>query len=129
TLTVLQRIIRTKLSMYLKDKEIVSRNRVFSGTAGESTIKAIVDALEKGKVVIIDTSKIGDEAELLIGNMIANDTFEKYQNYKAEGALSDKLPISVVIEEAPRVIGSDKLAFGDNIYNKIHKEGRRFTVA
>jgi DNA helicase HerA-like ATPase len=128
TLTVLQRIIRTKLSTHLRDGEIASRNRVFSGTSGESTIRAIVDALEQGKVVIIDTSKIGDEAELLIGSMIANEVFAKYQNFKAEGALSDKLPISIIIEEAPRVLGSDKLAFGDNIYSKIAKEGRKFKI-
>ncbi len=128
TLAVLQRIIRTKLSIYLEDGEIVSKNRVFSETAGEATIKTIAEALEKGKVVIIDTSKIGDEAELLIGSMVANEVFAKYQNYKAEGALSDKLPISIIIEEAPRVLGSDKIAFGDNIYSKIAKEGRKFKI-
>jgi DNA helicase HerA-like ATPase len=128
TLGVLQRIIKTKLSVYLEDDEIVCRNRVFSDTAGKTTIREIVDALEKGKVVIIDTSKIGDEAELLIGSMIANDVFTKYQNYKAEGALSEKLPISIVIEEAPRVLASEKLAYGDNIYSKIAREGRKFKI-
>ena len=87
-----------------------------------------MDALEDGKIVIIDTSKIGDEAELLIGSMIANDAFGKYQNYKAEGVLDEKVPISIVIEEAPRVLGSDKIAFGDNIYSKIAKEGRKFKI-
>jgi DNA helicase HerA-like ATPase len=128
TLTVLQRIIRTKLSTYIQDGEIVSRNRVFSNTAGESTIKSIVDGLEDGQIVIIDTSQIGDEAELLIGSMVANEAFTKYQNYKAEGILSEKVPISIVIEEAPRVLGSDKLAFGDNIYSKIAREGRKFKI-
>jgi DNA helicase HerA-like ATPase len=128
TLGVLQRIIKTKLSVYLEDNEIVCKNRVFSDTAGKATIREIVDALEKGKVVIIDTSKIGDEAELLIGSMIANDVFAKYQNYKAEGALSEKLPISIVIEEAPRVLASEKLAYGDNIYSKIAREGRKFKI-
>ena len=128
TLAVLQRIIRTKLSTYLKDGEIISKNRVFSDTAGKSTVRSIVNALEEGKVVIIDTSKIGDEAELLIGSMIANEIFAKYQDYKAEGTLSDKLPVSIIIEEAPRVLGSDKLALGDNIYSKIAKEGRKFKI-
>lgn len=92
TLGVLQRIIKTKLSIFLEDDEIVCKNRVFSDTAGKATIKEIVDSLEKGKIVVIDTSKIGDEAELLIGSMIANDVLTKYQNYKAEGAIEDKLP-------------------------------------
>jgi DNA helicase HerA-like ATPase len=128
TLAVLQRIIRTKLSTYLKDGEIVSKNRVFSDAAGKSTVRSIVGALEEGKVVVIDTSKIGDEAELLIGSMVANEVFARYQDFKAEGALDDKLPVSIIIEEAPRVLGSDKLAFGDNIYSKIAKEGRKFKV-
>lgn len=128
TLTVLQRIIRTKLCVRLEDDEIVCENKVFSSTAGESTIKDIANGLENGKIVIVDTSKIGDEAELLIGSMIANHMFTKYQNYKAEGTLADKLIISIVIEEAPRVLGSDKLEFGDNIYSKIAKEGRKFKI-
>jgi len=128
TLAVLQRIINTRLSVHLKDGEIACRNRIFSNTSGMSTVKEIVDALEKGKVVVIDTSKIGDEAELLIGSMIANEIFNKYQNYKAEGSLTDKLPVSVVIEEAPRVLGTDTLQLGDNIYSRIAREGRKFKV-
>ena len=128
TLTVLQRIVRTKLSVDLEDDEIVCKNRVFSPTAGKSTIRSIVSDLEGGKIVVIDTSKIGDEAELLIGSMVANDVFSKYQAYKAEGTLTDKLPVSIVIEEAPRVLGGDRLAFGDNVYSRIAKEGRKFKV-
>jgi DNA helicase HerA-like ATPase len=128
TLAVLQRIIRTKLSVYQKDGEILCQNKVFSATAGLSTVKDIVDALEGGKSVIIDTSKIGDEAELLIGSMIANEILAKYQNYKAAGQLDDKLPVSIVIEEAPRVLGADKLEAGDNIYSRIAREGRKFKI-
>jgi DNA helicase HerA-like ATPase len=128
TLAVLQRIIRTKLSVYQKDGEILCKNKVFSTTAGLSSIKDIVDALEGGKNVIIDTSKIGDEAELLIGSMIANEIFAKYQNFKTAGQLDDKLPVSIVIEEAPRVLGADKLAAGDNIYSRIAREGRKFKI-
>jgi DNA helicase HerA-like ATPase len=128
TLTVIQRIIRTKLSVSVEDGEIVSRNRVFSDTAGSSTVKDIVAALEAGKIVILDTSKIGDEAELLIGSMIAGQVLAKYQNLKAEGALENKVPVSIVIEEAPRVLGSETLQLGDNIYSQIAREGRKFKV-
>jgi len=125
---VLQRIINTKLSIYIKDGEVTCRNRIFSTTAGESTIKEIGRALEDGKVVVIDTSKIGDEAELLIGSMIATSILDTYQNSKAEGTLGDKLPISIVIEEAPRVLGSERLQTGENIYSRIAREGRKFKV-
>src|SRR5207244_4307190 len=59
---------------------------------------------------------------------IANEVFTKYQNFKAEGMLDSKLPVSIAIEEAPRVLGSDKLQFGDNIYSKIAREGRKFKI-
>jgi len=129
TLTVLQRIVRTTLSVYWKNGEIVCRSRVFSETAGESTVTDITRALESGKIVVVDTSKLGDEAELLIGSIIASQIFNKYQGYKSEGKLEYKVPVSVVIEEAPRVLGADKLAkTGDNIYSKIAREGRKFRI-
>jgi hypothetical protein len=128
TLGVLQRIINTKLSVYIKDGEITCRNKIFSATAGESTVKEITTALENGRIVVIDTSKIGDEAELLVGSIIATDILNSYQNSKAEGKLADKLPVSIVIEEAPRVLGSEKLELGDNIYSRIAREGRKFKV-
>jgi DNA helicase HerA-like ATPase len=129
TLSVLQRIIRTSLSIYLDEGEIICENRVFSNSAGEATITDIVHNIEEGKTVIIDTSKVGDEAELLIGSIIANVILAKYQSYKSQGKLTEKVPVSIVIEEAPRVLGSTKLAdLGDNIYSKIAREGRKFRV-
>ena len=91
-------------------------------------MKAIVSALENGKIVVMDTSKIGDEAELLIGSMIATNVLDSYQNSKAEGTLKDKLPVSIVIEEAPRVLASEKLQAGENVYSRIAREGRKFKV-
>jgi hypothetical protein len=129
TLTVLQRIIRISLSVYFEDGAIVCKNRVFSDTAGESTVLNIVKALENGKIVVIDTSKVGDEAELLIGSIVANEILTRYQGYKSEGRLAEKVPVSIVIEEAPRVLSADRLtSAGDNIYSKIAREGRKFKV-
>jgi len=128
TLSVLQRIINTKLSIYIKDGEVLCRSRLFSATAGESTIKEIVNALENGKVVIVDTSKIGDEAELLVGSMIATQVLDSHQNSKAVGKLADMLPVSIVIEEAPRVLASERLQMGENVYSRIAREGRKFKV-
>lgn len=129
TLEVLQRIFRTVLSLEVRDNRILCRNMVFSDTAGMSTVNDIVSALEDGKVVIIDTSKLGDEAELLIGSIIATEILDNHQRAKSEGRLREKIPVSVVIEEAPRVLGSERLASaGDNVYSKIAREGRKFKV-
>lgn len=130
TRTVLQRIFRTRFGIRVDDQgNIVCTNRVFSQSAGESTISDIVNALEHGKTVVLDTSKLGDEAELLVGSIIANEVLDRYQSYKAEGTLDDKPTVTVVIEEAPRVLGQDKLEkIGDNVYSTIAREGRKFRV-
>jgi DNA helicase HerA-like ATPase len=88
-----------------------------------------VSSLEKGKIVVIDTSRLLDQAELLIGSIVANSIFRLYQQYKSEGTLEDKPVINIIIEEAPRVLGIDVLQrVGDNIYSIIAREGRKFKV-
>lgn len=128
TLQVLQRKFNSVLGIYIKDGNLLCRNNIFSSSAGSTTISDIVRSLEAGKTVIIDTSRLMDQAELLIGSMIASNIFWKYQNYKSEGDLNTKPSISIVIEEAPRVLGSESLVSGDNIYNTIAREGRKFKV-
>jgi len=130
TMAVLQRKFDNILGVY-KDENgnIICRNNVFSKTSGESTVDDIVRALEEGKIVIIDTSRLSDKAELLIGSIIAGKILKKYQWYKSEGVLAEKPVVSIVLEEAPRVIGSEVLAkTGENIYSIIAKEGRKFKV-
>jgi hypothetical protein len=130
TRVVLQRIFRTRFGIRLDEQgNLLCTNRVFSQSAGESTISDIVNALEHGKTVILDTSKLGDEAELLVGSIIGNEILDRYQSYKADGTLDEKPTVSLVIEEAPRVLGQDKLEkVGDNVYSTIAREGRKFKV-
>lgn len=130
TLAVLRRKFDTILGVYLdKSGSIQCRNKAFSDTAGSTTIKDIVTALESGKIVIIDTSRLLNEAELLIGSIVVNEIFYRYQKYKSTGELKDKPVIGIAIEEAPRVLGKEVLASsGDNIYSTIAREGRKFKV-
>ncbi|MGD0496203.1 MAG: ATP-binding protein [Candidatus Bathyarchaeia archaeon] len=130
TLEVLKRKFDNVLGVYIDDSgDFQCRSGVFSDTAGLATTREISKALEDGKKVIIDTSKLLDEAELLIGSIVSSGIFYKYQRYKSEGTLEQKPVVSVVIEEAPRVLGADVLATrGDNIYSTIAREGRKFQV-
>lgn len=128
TLQVLQRKFNSVLGVYIQGRELICRNQIFSATAGTTTISDIVRFLESGKTVIIDTSRLMNQAELLIGSMIAGTIFWRYQNYKSEGILEEKPIASIVIEEAPRVLGSDSLSSGDNIYSTIAREGRKFKI-
>jgi len=131
TLMVLQRKLRLILGLE-KDEEmrIVSRHEVFdSGSRGLGTVRDIVQDIEQGKVVVLDTSRLGDEAELIVGNIIASRLLQIYKDAKSRGQLDRKPVATIVIEEAPRVIGEDVLTSqNDNIYATIAKEGRKFKV-
>ena len=131
TMMVVQRKLRLLLSLE-KDEEgrVYSRHEVFdSTTKGLATVEDIVKDIEQGKVVVLDTSRLGDEAELLVGNIIAAKLLQRYKDAKASGDLDRKPVATIVIEEAPRVIGEDVLTTkNDNIYATIAKEGRKFKV-
>jgi len=124
-------VVKRRL-LYLLDLEIQGENVVTKGifdlNAGENTINDISKELEDGKTVIIDTSGFSGAVEILIGSLITTEVFNKYKYYKMEGTLKDKPVISIVLEEAPRVLGKEALEHGSNIFSTIAREGRKFKV-
>lgn len=126
TIGVLQRKLNI-MGISLEKDEIVCEG-IFDSTAGETVLDDIVNELENGKTVIIDTSNLSNELELLIGSMVASKCLNKYKHYKTLGELEDKPVISIVIEEAPRVLGKEVLKSGGNIFSTIAREGRKFKV-
>jgi len=127
TLAVVRRRIMSLLDLEFSNNQL-SCNGVFDLQAGESTISDICKELEESKVVIIDTSDFSSSVEILIGSLIVTDVFNKYKRYKMKGLLRDKPVISVVLEEAPRVLGKEALEKGPNIFSTIAREGRKFKV-
>jgi len=108
-------------------KDIVC-DGVFSTTAGETTLDEIVSELSRGGTVIIDSSSLAGESELLLSSMIASRVLDAYKRFKDSGELRTKPVISIVLEEAPRVIGKEVLEAGPNIFSQIAREGRKFKV-
>jgi uncharacterized protein len=103
-------------------------NGVFDLNAGDTTIHDICSELEQSKTVIIDTSPFSGAVEILIGSLITTEILRKYKQYKIKGQLNDKPVVSVVLEEAPRVLGKEVLEKGPNIFSTIAREGRKFKV-
>jgi len=131
TMTVVRRKLRLILGLDVDEQDnVTSKNDVFdAGTKGLTKVDDITKDIEQGKIVILDTSRLGSEAEIMVGNIIATQLLEKYKDYKQKGQLERKPVTTVVIEEAPRVIGEDVLVSkNDNIYSIIAKEGRKFKV-
>ncbi|MBI4152559.1 ATP-binding protein [Candidatus Woesearchaeota archaeon] len=101
---------------------------IFDDVAGMNTITEICLELERGKTVIIDTSYFSGSLEIMVGSIIASEIFDKYKYYKRIGQLEDKPVISVVLEEAPRVLGKKVLEQGSNVFDSIAREGRKFKI-
>lgn len=127
TVNVLKRRLIYLLDLDFSDSQVFC-NGIFDIAAGESIIKSISDDLENSKTVIIDTSNFSGQIELLIGSLISTEVFNNYKQYKMHGKLDEKPIVSIVLEEAPRVLGKEVLEKGSNIFSSIAREGRKFNV-
>lgn len=127
TVAVIKRRLMSLLDVNSSNNEIVC-NGIFDTNSGLTTINDIVNELEQAKTVIIDTSHFKGATELLIGSLISTEVLARYQMYKRQNTLHQKPVISIVIEEAPRVIGKEVLEKGQNIFGTIAREGRKFNV-
>ncbi len=127
TVNVVKRRLLSSLDLQLNGNDIICRG-VFDITAGTLTIADIVGELESGSVVIVDTSGFDSNVEILIGSLVTSEIFRKYKKYKIDGTLKDRPVISIILEEAPRVLGKDVLERGPNIFSTIAREGRKFKI-
>ncbi len=127
TITVVRRRLLSLLDLEWNGQQLTSQG-IFDLSAGKTTIKDIVTELEEKKTVIIDTSSFKGATELLIGSMISTEILQRYQQYKRLGTLRQKPVISIVLEEAPRVLGKEVIERGGNIFSTIAREGRKFQV-
>ncbi len=124
-------VLRRKVSGLLEiweDEGGLKEESIFQRQGGETTISSICSSLEEGKTVIIDTSLLSSSQEIFVGSIIAANILERYSSYKRKNSLREKPVISIILEEAPRVIGKEALESGPNVFSKIAREGRKFKV-
>ncbi len=107
TICVLQR----KMKLLLKEG-------LFVDSGSETLVDDVVAHLQKGRKVIIDTSTLGGETELLATSIFASAVFNKARSNRGK-------QVSIVLEEAPRVLSE---AAGANVFSTIAREGRKFGV-
>lgn len=127
TIAVVKRRLSSLLGINAKYGKLACTS-IFDETSGSSTISDICNELENSRTVIIDTSSFSGAVEILIGSLVTTEIFSKYKYYKRKGTLEDKPIVSVVLEEAPRVLGKEVLEKGTNIFSSIAREGRKFRV-
>jgi uncharacterized protein len=127
TISVVRRKIMSLLDLDYSNNYL-SCNGIFDLQSGSTTISDIVTDLDNAKTVIIDTSGFSGAVEILVGSIIASEILNKHKYYKRTGELNDKPIISIVLEEAPRVLGKEILEQGPNVFSSIAREGRKFRV-
>ncbi len=95
-----------------------------------SLFEKVKRAVLEGKVVIIDTSLVGFEAEKLVASSIVRKIFSLYRRTKQLAPEKfETLPeLMILFEEAPRVLGREVLTGSSNIFSRIAREGRKFKV-
>ncbi|KKL13263.1 hypothetical protein LCGC14_2527520, partial [marine sediment metagenome] len=128
TIEVLRRKIGLLLKISLEDDGTLTENGIYSSSGYEQTTHAIIKSLSEGKTVIIDTSLLEGAEEIFIASIIVEGVFKEYKRLKFQDKLQDRPVISIVIEEAPRVIGKKVLESIDNVFGKIAREGRKFKI-
>jgi uncharacterized protein len=127
TIAVVKRKLITLLQLEIVNG-VMQTQGIFDMHAGMNTIKDICRELEQAKTVIIDTSYFSGALEVMVGSMIATEALHLYRYYKKQGILAQKPVISIILEEAPRVLGKKVLERGTNIFDTIAREGRKFQV-
>ncbi|MFW6305400.1 MAG: ATP-binding protein [Candidatus Saliniplasma sp.] len=125
TMDALKRKLKLTFDLRVQGNKVIPKGKIFVTEGSESLVKGIVKAIEEGKKVILDTSSMPQDKELLIAGIITDNIFKRYKSYKERGELEEKPTVSIVIEEAPRVLGERA---GRNVFHSIAREGRKFNV-
>ncbi|MBD3319428.1 DUF87 domain-containing protein [Candidatus Woesearchaeota archaeon] len=126
TLAVVKRRLLSILSLDFDGSSIRSRG-AFDPVLGQNTISDVVRQVTSGMTVIIDTSSFSGAVEVLIASLFARAILAKYKRCSSKD-LQDHPVVSIVLEEAPRVLGKEVLEKGPNIFSTIAREGRKFKV-
>lgn len=128
TLHVVQRRFEQLLDMHADEEGHIMSEGIFSADeTGATTLSDIVSSLEKGTSVIVDTSTLHGQKELLVNSMLAHAIFDHYKHLRFEGTLDTRPVVSIILEEAPRFLAKDVVG-NHNVFESIAREGRKFQV-
>lgn len=115
------------LNVLKRRGEQVLKQGVIHRDAALSTTKAILNSLEAGKVVLVDTSGLHPSEELLVSAVLARSLLERYRDAARDPAHFRTLPPAcVILEEAQRVLNAR--GGSGNVFAQIAREGRKFKV-
>jgi hypothetical protein len=110
------------------DEHSIRETGIYRFSGNQTILKDIESFLKQGKTVVIDSSLFKGSEEIFVATIIVEHLFQEYRHLKFAGTLDVNPVISIVLEEAPRVIGKKVLETRDNIFGTIAREGRKFNM-
>jgi len=110
------------------DDSSIHENGIYTFDGNKTILHDIEKFLKDGKTVVIDTSLFSGAEELFIATIIVEHMFREYKRLKFNDQLEAHPIISIILEEAPRVLGKNVLESRENIFGTIAKEGRKFNI-
>ncbi len=115
TLRVLKRRVDSIMKM-----DVVSKDPNYSVS------NQIINELMNRKVVLVDTSGLAEEEELLISSALARKVFNHWKSVftRDKEEFESMPPVLITLEEAQRVLGEAK----GGMFPRIAREGRKFKV-
>lgn len=106
---------------------ILAQPVVHQDGSARSTTQSILDGLDAGRVVLVDTSGLEPDEELLISATLARRLLRHHQRlYRQPEAFRALPPACVILEEAQRVLNAR--GGSQNVFAQIAREGRKFRV-
>lgn len=122
-------VTKRKLSRIIGDKSLFK-----DGECQTDMIKAVLEAVKMGYVILIDVPSASEEQEKLLTVILARRIFHAYRRMKKMMPEEwVKLPtVLIMVEEAHRYLSKESLYQGgwrkENIFTTISKRGRKYHV-
>ncbi len=122
-------VTKRKLGLLVTGDGIFRRDR-----SGLDLVRAVLDAIRKGKVVLVDMVTSNELQERLLTLLIARRIFSFYEHMKKTRTTEwEALPTcTILLEEAHQYLSREKAllhgASADNVFSTISKRGRKYRV-
>lgn len=105
-----------------------ARFRKYHSKNGAAVFKDVVDHALSGKTVLLDLAMGDLEVRKTMAEMVARELLSKMMMLFTRGELEGKFVV-LYFEEAHNLFPRDDKGLGDNVYNKIAKEGAKFNIS
>ncbi|MBY6142065.1 DUF87 domain-containing protein [Leisingera daeponensis] len=105
-----------------------TRFKEYHAVGGANVFTKVIEEAHSGKTVFLDLSMGDEKVRKAIAERIARSLLASQMRRFNEGALGTDMVI-LYFEEAHILFPSDDRGLGDNVYNKLAKEGAKFNIS